>query len=45
MLDVHIHGWPEVSLSDVVEGAKGAQVATNRVDMEGDKYYVLHSGG
>ncbi len=44
MLDMHIHGWPEVSLSDAMKAAKGVQVATNRVDVEGNEDDALHSG-
>ncbi len=43
MFDVLIHVWPEVTLTDVVKGAKGVHVTVNRVGMEGNEDDVLHS--
>ncbi len=43
MLDVLIHAHPEEELKDTVEGVEGAEVAANRVSMEGNKDDVLHS--
>ena len=37
MLDVFIHVWPEVALTDTAEGAEGVKVASNRVSVEGNK--------
>ncbi len=43
MLDVLVHVWPEVALADTVGRAEGVKVAADRVRVESDKDYVLHS--